>query len=70
MFDTQTDRHFPERVNSCSGHPKACKSIKYWKSKIVTKPILSSIFTEESKNEIIDLNYFTDMYNSLKLNAS
>ena len=47
--DSQTDRHFPEIVNSCSGHPKTCKSIKDWKSKICTKPILSSIYVEESK---------------------
>ena len=26
-----------------------CKSIKNWESKILTKPILSSIYTEESK---------------------
>ena len=26
--DTQTDRHFPEIVKSCSKHPKMCKFIK------------------------------------------
>ena len=46
----QTDRHFPEVVKSWSGHPKTCKSIKNWMSKIWTKPIFSSIFIEESKN--------------------
>ena len=45
-----TDRHFPEIVKSCSGHPKTYKSIKNWMSKIFTKPILSSIYIEESKN--------------------
>ena len=47
--DTQTDWHFPEIVKSCSGHPKTCKSIKNRKSKICTKPILSSIYIEESR---------------------
>ena len=49
---TQTDRHFPEIVKSCSGHPKTCKSIENRKSKICTKPIFSSTYIEESKNEI------------------
>ena len=44
----QTDRHFPEIVKSCSGHPKTRKSIKNRKSKIWTKPILSSTYIEES----------------------
>ena len=48
---TQTDI-FPEIVKSCSGYPKACKSIKNQKSKIFTKPILSSIYTEEKKSNI------------------
>ena len=47
--DRQTDRHFPEIVKSCSGHPKTCKSIKNRKSKIFTKHILSSSYTDESK---------------------
>ena len=38
-----TDRYFPEIVKSCSEHLKACKSIKNQKSKICTKPIVSSI---------------------------
>ena len=46
---THTDRHFPKIVKSCSGHPKTCKSIENRKSKICTKPILSSICIEESK---------------------
>ena len=50
-IDTQTDRHFPEIVKSCSGHPKTCKSNKNQKSKICTKPILSSAYIEESNNE-------------------
>ena len=45
----QTDTHFPEIVKSCSGHPKTFKSIKNRKSKIFTKPMLSSIYVEESK---------------------
>ena len=50
--DTQTDRHFPKDIsNLCSGHPKTCKSIKNRKSKICTKPILSSTYIEESKNK-------------------
>ena len=44
------DRHFSEIAKSCSGHLKTCKSIKNRKSKICTKPILSSIYIEESKN--------------------
>ena len=44
----QTDRHFPEIVKSCLGHSKPCKSIKNRKSKIHTKPILSSVYIEES----------------------
>ena len=52
-FLSHTHRHtdwlFPEIVKSCSGHPKTCKSIQNRKSKICTKPILSSIYIEESK---------------------
>ena len=48
---TQTDRHFPEIVKSCSGHPKTCKSTKNRKSKICTKPIPSFTYIEESKNQ-------------------
>ena len=47
--DGQTNRHFQEIVKSCSGHPKTCKSIKNRQSKFCTKPILSSIYIEESK---------------------
>ena len=39
----QTDRHFPKIV-------KSCKSIKNRKSKICTKPVLSSSYIEENKN--------------------
>ena len=45
----QIDRHFPEIVKLCSGHPKTCKSIKNRKLKIFMKPTLSSIYIEESK---------------------
>ena len=55
--DRQTDRHFPEIVKSCSGHPKTCKSIKNRKSKICTKQIFFSINIEESKKvEDIDIS--------------
>ena len=50
----QTDRHFPNIVKSCSGHPKMCKSIKNRKSKICLKPILSSACIEESNNENVE----------------
>ena len=43
------DRHFPEIVKSWSGHPNTCKSIKNRKTKIRTKPTISSIY-KESKN--------------------
>ena len=45
--DTLTDRHFPEIVKSCSGHPKTFKSIKNRILEICTKPILTSIYIEE-----------------------
>ena len=47
-----TDRHFPKIVKSYSGHPKMCKSIKNWKSKICTTPIFSFIYIEESKKKV------------------
>ena len=49
--DIQTDRHFPQIVKSCSGHLKTCKYIKNRKSKMCTKPILSSIYIEESNKK-------------------
>ena len=48
---TDTYTHFPEIVKSCSGHPKTCKSMKNRKSKICTKPVLSSVYIEESKKK-------------------
>ena len=54
--DTQTDRYFPEIFKSCSGNAKTCKSIKNWKSKIFTKPTLSSSDIEKSKKYIKDFN--------------
>ena len=48
--DTKTDRHFPEKIKSYLGHPKSCKSIKNRKLKIFAKPILFSIYAEESEN--------------------
>ena len=49
---THTDRHFPEIVKSCSGHPEACKSIKNQKSKVCTKPILFLYIYIEETNKI------------------
>ena len=40
-------------TQSCSGHSKICKSIKNPKSKILTKPILSSIYIAESNNMLV-----------------
>ena len=42
--DRHTDRQTSSTVKSCSDHPKMCKSIKNRKSKIFTKPTLSSIY--------------------------
>ena len=56
-----TDRHFPDIVKSCSGHPKSSKSIKNRKSKTFGKPILSSIYIEQSKKHCVlqlDKNIF------------
>ena len=47
---TQTDRHFPEIVKSCSRYPNSC-NCKKEKSKIFAKPIRSSILIEESNKE-------------------
>ena len=47
----QTYNHFPEIVRSWTGHPKMYKFMKKWKSKILTKPILSSVYIEESKKK-------------------
>ena len=44
--------HFPETAKSYSGHPKTCKYIKNRKSKICTKPIISSSYIEESNKEL------------------
>ena len=49
---TQTDRHIPEIVKPCLDHLKTCKSIKNRKSKIFTKPILSSVYLEENNKEL------------------
>ena len=47
-FLSQTDRQTFSR--SSPGHPKTGKSIKNCKKRICTKPILYSIYIEESKN--------------------
>ena len=57
--DRQAGRHFRKIVKSCSGHPKTCKSIENWKSKICPKPILSSTYIEEEKMQFdIYINEF------------
>ena len=48
QVNRQTDRLIFSR-NSPIGHPKTCKSMKSRKSKIFTKPILSSIYIKERK---------------------
>ena len=63
----QTDRHFPEIVKSCSGHPKTCKSIENRKSKfarnqyfllLIQKKVKTHALTEKfnciSKNDIVN----------------
>ena len=62
---THTDRHFPEIVNSCSGHAKTCKFIKNWKSKIFMKLILCSIYIEVSKKECI-MHTLQSIYSNYK----
>ena len=42
---------FQNIIKSCSGHPKACRSIKNRKSKFYTKPIHSLIYVEDCKNK-------------------
>ena len=67
----QTDRHFPKIVKSCSGHPKTCKSIKNWKSKICTKPILSSTYIEESnKKKVFKLQSYWKFHQLIVLTSS
>ena len=52
LCQTETHRQADSSkvVKSSSKHPKTCKSIKNQKLNIFTKPILPSIYTEESKN--------------------
>ena len=47
--DTQTDI-FKKQSNHVQDIPKRLNPVKNQKSKIFTKPILSSIYIEESKN--------------------
>ena len=61
--DKQTDRHFPDIIKSCLGHPKKCKFIQYRKSKIFSEPKLSSIYIEESNNKM----YYNCFYSFLLL---
>ena len=62
--DAQKDRHFPKIIIQCLRHPKTCKSMKNRKSKICTKPILSSTYIEESKKrgQNLFLNYPTHFF--------
>ena len=54
MSHTQTDRHFSEIVNSCS------KRVNPLKTEVESfmNPMLSSIYLEESTNEIIITQIF------------
>ena len=47
----QADRHFIKIEKSCSGHLKACKSIKNRNSKIFRIPILSSYIKYRRKKK-------------------
>ena len=53
---TQTDRHFPEIVKSCSGHPKTCKAIKklevenFYRTNTVIQSC--SVYIEDSKKTL------------------
>ena len=49
FYHTYTDRDFPKTVKLCSLHLKMSKFIKNSKPKIFMKPILPSIYIEESK---------------------
>ena len=60
--DGHTDRHFPVIVKLCSGHSKMCKSIKNWKSKILTKLIFSSIYIEKSNKNTCRYEWFSKYY--------
>ena len=56
QVNRQADRLFAKIIKSRSGYLKTYKSIKNQKSKILTKPILCSIYKEESKNDIYSVN--------------
>ena len=47
------DFHFQKTVNSCSGHPKACKMSTTGNLQFLRKQHSRIIFIEESKNSII-----------------
>ena len=49
LLRAERESYFLEIVKSCSGHSKAYKSVKNQKLKACKKPILSSIYTVESK---------------------
>ena len=51
----ETDRHIPETVKPCSGHPKTCKSIKKRKSKIFKKAIY---YIGESKKWFFGISHY------------
>ena len=64
LSSTQIDRYFPEIIKV---HLKTCKSIKNRKSKLFTKPILSFIYIEKSKNldRFLKKNRFEDFSKTL-----
>ena len=49
IYHARAQRHFPEIVQLCAEYPKTYKSVKNRKSKLFGKPILFSIYVEESK---------------------
>ena len=67
IFDRPIDRHIVKTVKSCLEHLKTSKSIKNWKSKICTKPKLSSIYTEENKKCGYDILQIKQLFRSFPL---
>ena len=57
---TYIQSFFSKIVKLYAGHPKTCNSIKNQQSKIFTRPVHSSIYTEESIGlvQIFDFRFF------------